>query len=1855
MEIRARIALQVSQFKANAKIVSAQFKAMTSSAERFQKNVDHYAKRSLQTHQRTAQERKQVEDKIGAAIAAQVRKRANDEYSTRMQYVRKFLQDKSRAELEAARRGSSGVVAPVTPRGGVRRAPNVEQGVFRVQEREAQIAAGRIQKVFTESTNRVRNGFVKLGATVGEAISNGSNRAARSFTQVSSQANRTKHDISAMVKEFNGREFEQNAAVMRHAIGDISRRVFALGAAMTAAFVVAVKAAADFESAFTSVERTSQLVGVEAEGLRRTLLNMAREIPVAFEDITKVATLGAQLGIAAQDLDQFTESVIKFSALSGISADQVGLSFGRLAQLMRVPISEIENLSSAIAFAGINAVATDREILSMGESIAAAASLAGFSADQTLGFATALASLKVRPEEARGVFTRLFKTFDIEASRAGTRMDDFAKTVGLAKDEAIALVKSDPSEFFKRFLTGANAAGKLNESMLALGITNTRELNVLIRLAENMDVVEKALSDTSEQFEAGTFAAEAFALVADDLNSKFQTLKNSMEELFADMGGTMVGPLKGIVDAVQGLVNGLVDAPRPIRVLLGVIAALTAAIAIFAGAVGLTIAGLLAIKIAFRATGDESIKAGLGINTLRALLISLIPAAGGASTVTGALTAQFRAVQSGATGASFAVRAFTTALPAIGLILTAITAVGIAMGNAKHSAEEAKQALIDAAGGIAAISQAIALDSAAGDGISRTVKQIENLTKEQKEARLETAQKRLEDSKAREEMLKTKIQLSNNEEAISEATKALEEQRAKTEEARVAIESLNEGLVESTVLLGQNTTELMVNALAKASISELGGDNIFRAFRQLDPGSQALLESFGVDIAGMIKKGLESGSTAEEFVTEFVFAIQDMSSAWYTAEEAFELTKERLIKIGLEVEDDALRGLIQELDTGEIVIDTTALINTLIPIARAVDDMGDEFLQAAGDSEAMETALKSLGIVVGDLDAEVVDFNNVLKETVNLLTSQDIAEQKVAEAFARLAEGAKETSGEIEGLGESARTNMSNFASFMDAAVQASIAAGEGTEGAIKRMVDGFDALEREGIDSSQMFERFKIFAINNIVPIGEAWDGLRRELMTAGSMQGMRDMVDAFYRARLAARGFSIDIINEWNAAVAALSGMGSAYSSNMSRISGSSGKTQTALEKLQEKLAGVFKWINTTISTQNSISALGEALQKNGLVFSAWSEGGRDNINAVLSTIDALAIKSGGDLDKFANDLASLREALVLMGVPASGLKYIDDALAAIGKTGKSSKRDVNRFMKELTKTAEAENALRKLQDALAGVFKWINNTIMVQNSMAALGKSLQENGRTFSSWSQAGRDNVSALLSTIDVLATKSGGDLQKFANDLASLRAALVLMGVPASGLKYIDNALAEIGLTGKVSSTSVNRFMNELKDTSEAERAILRLANAVKTLQSGISAGLAANFAFQRSIDDVTLGWLDMEEAAQTARDAIDSAQKSIRNAKQAIDDANASIKGLAADKNKLEYQLQIAIKYGDTLRANQLRADIAKIDADIAQEQNRIADSQESIEKSYQDIRAAESSLGINSGTRDIIERNRALQDMAGLYGDVAANMLINAKPGEDLNAIIDEQVEAFRQNAIAMGYTEEEANAVADVLREELIVAMNNIPEDIHTNVNVETDEALEEIDEFVEEAEEAVPDEITTEVNVKTDKALSSIKGFAAEATRIINAIPRQITTVHTTVSRTVVEPAPGSGGSRGGGGGPSGGGVMMASRGGLITGPGSGTSDSIAARLSNGEYVIKAAAVQRYGVDFFDSLNQMRSAPSRVSIANIPGGSGEQMVYLSPEDRQLLRAAIDRPIELYTDNATIARSANAGNQVLAQRGLN
>ena len=52
----------------------------------------------------------------------------------------------------------------------------------------------------------------------------------------------------------------------------------------------------------------------------------------------------------------------------------------------------------------------------------------------------------------------------------------------------------------------------------------------------------------------------------------------------------------------------------------------------------------------------------------------------------------------------------------------------------------------------------------------------------------------------------------------------------------------------------------------------------------------------------------------------------------------------------------------------------------------------------------------------------------------------------------------------------------------------------------------------------------------------------------------------------------------------------------------------------------------------------------------------------------------------------------------------------------------------------------------------------------------------------------------------------------------------------------------------------------------------------------------------------------------------------------------------------------------------------------------------------------------------------------------------------------------------------------------------------------------------------------------------------------------------------------------------------GILGFAEGGYVSGAGTATSDSISARLSNGEYVLKASSVKALGTDFLDTLNNI-----------------------------------------------------------------
>lgn len=83
-------------------------------------------------------------------------------------------------------------------------------------------------------------------------------------------------------------------------------------------------------------------------------------------------------------------------------------------------------------------------------------------------------------------------------------------------------------------------------------------------------------------------------------------------------------------------------------------------------------------------------------------------------------------------------------------------------------------------------------------------------------------------------------------------------------------------------------------------------------------------------------------------------------------------------------------------------------------------------------------------------------------------------------------------------------------------------------------------------------------------------------------------------------------------------------------------------------------------------------------------------------------------------------------------------------------------------------------------------------------------------------------------------------------------------------------------------------------------------------------------------------------------------------------------------------------------------------------------------------------------------------------------------------------------------------------------------------------------------------------------------------------------------------------------------TGGSVKNFEWGGNVTGPGTATSDSIPAMLSNGEYVIKSSAVDQYGKTFFDALNAQKlhkGGPVHRHGRNLPNSKFRWQPY--PED--------------------------------------
>lgn len=365
---------------------------------------------------------------------------------------------------------------------------------------------------------------------------------------------------SALAQKIMAQEEEINQLPrMRYALYDVATTAGVMAASVTAAETAMVAASASFETSFTGVERTSGVAGAAAQDLRSQLIGLTREIPVAFSDVAGVATLGAQLDVAAQDLENFSKQVVMFSATAGTTTETTADGFGRIGQLLKVPVAEYENLGSAILYAGNSSVATEADVLAYSQRLAIAGNEAGFTADQVVALSATLASLGIGLEAAQGATQRIFQQITRDVSEGGDALTNLAYISGTTAEAFATAWRERPQEAFSGLISGLRQMDDLTKSMDALGIVDTREVRAITALVNNMDLYNQLLGETNAAYQDGTYLAGSYSKVVDDLASRWQIFLNAIMEFGATAGDALRPVIIPLLEGLTGFIQTLSD------------------------------------------------------------------------------------------------------------------------------------------------------------------------------------------------------------------------------------------------------------------------------------------------------------------------------------------------------------------------------------------------------------------------------------------------------------------------------------------------------------------------------------------------------------------------------------------------------------------------------------------------------------------------------------------------------------------------------------------------------------------------------------------------------------------------------------------------------------------------------------------------------------------------------------------------------------------------------------------------------------------------------------------------------------------------------------------------------------------------------------------------------------------------------------------------------------------------------------------------------------------------------------------------------------------------------------------------
>lgn len=378
----------------------------------------------------------------------------------------------------------------------------------------------------------------------------------------------------------------------------VGREGLAMGVGIGAALAIPIKQAVEFESGMANVRKVVD--GLKDEKVfkefTKDVMQLGRELPLAYNEITDMVAAGGRMGIARKELVQYTKDVAKMAVAFEMPAGEIGEQMGKLSKVFDIPINKIEGLADAINYLDDNSNAKGRDIIDVLQRVGGTARQVGMTGEQTAALASTFLSLGSSAEIAATASNAMMR----ELAIATIQPKRFQKALQYLGLDAKKLQKQMSVDAQGTILTVLDKLEKVKgdrQTEIGTLLFGKEYGDDAAKLATNVKFYREQIALLGDKAKTGSMNREFDARMKTTA-AQMKIFKNNVTEVAIILGNAMLPAINSVMQAVRPYLAAFRDwAERNPELVAGIakLAAVLAATSIATSALSFMFGGVLKV------------------------------------------------------------------------------------------------------------------------------------------------------------------------------------------------------------------------------------------------------------------------------------------------------------------------------------------------------------------------------------------------------------------------------------------------------------------------------------------------------------------------------------------------------------------------------------------------------------------------------------------------------------------------------------------------------------------------------------------------------------------------------------------------------------------------------------------------------------------------------------------------------------------------------------------------------------------------------------------------------------------------------------------------------------------------------------------------------------------------------------------------------------------------------------------------------------------------------------------------------------------------------------------------------------